>query len=464
MIIDGNQNLDEHHIIQVYSTRLAEIYSKNPQLTQLASNAPSPRSNYSNYATITKSFPKSTSIKSIKQNTYRQKINLLNDSRTENLSRQVPICSSQRFNTYHASRSLSENNFRHSRDSLCELEVDSEDTDFENLTNYQLLKEKQEIVAKLERQNKEILKEIKRLRLKQLSNCSLDMLEQNEVKYKAPMSATLNRKIYNQDPILLELQTLKHKKGQLESRMQILESNRNELLNRLSQLDALINRPENFTEMSINKNRNGIITNLQPKSWSSPSSPAMHEIHPPRSKLKNTNSLNQSTNSSLNSLNEHNSTLHNDLLLAADSVTSAMQNLVKELNSETDDFELYSTKFTENLGNKSKSPTSNKQSSTQVNLKKTINQEEEKEKKSNLENFLYQNNMISESFIDDLNEKKTETKEEKKSNIDDLLSKLVDNTELGESWRKELEQILVDHGQKTAESDNKQNNEFNDLL
>lgn len=314
-------------------------------------------------------------------------------------------------------------------------------------------------MAKLERQNKEILKEIKRLRLKQLSNCSLDMLEQNEPKYKAPMSATLNRKVYNQDPILLELQTLKHKKGQLESRMQILESNRNELLNRLSQLDALISRPDNLTDLSLNKNRNGIITNLQPRSWSSPSSPAMHEIHPPRSKLKNTNSLNQSTNSSMNSLNEHNSTLHNDLLLAADSVTSAMQNLVKELNSETDEFELYSTsKLTENFGKNSTT------SNNQVNLKETASQEEKKEQKANLENCLYQNSMISESFIDDLNEKQTEVRDEKKPNIDDLLSKFVDNTELGESWRKELEQILVDHGQKNAQSEQKQNNEFNDLL
>lgn len=409
---------------------------------------------------MTQSFPKSTSIKSIKQNTYKQKLNLLNESRTASLSRQVPTSSSQRFNNYNTSRSLSENNFRHSRDSLRESDMDSEETDFENLTNYQLLKEKQEIVAKLERQNKEILKEIKRLRLKQLSNCSLDMLESNEVKYKAPMSATLNRKVYNHDPILLELQTLKHKKGQLESRMQILESNRNELLNRLSQLDALINRPANSTglQMAINKNRNGIITNLQPRSWSSPNSPAMHEIHPPRSKLNNTNSLNHSANSSLNSLNEHNSTLHNDLLLAADSVTSAMQNLVKELNSETDDFDLYSSKMVNNLEKNSKL--------TQLNSmgKNSGKKEQEAEKKLDFENVLYQNSLISESFIDDLTEQQTEIKEEKKSTVDELLSKFVDNTELGESWCKELEQILVDHGQKSTDSVKNENNEFNDLL
>ncbi|RNA11887.1 dystrobrevin beta-like isoform X1 [Brachionus plicatilis] len=444
--IDGNQNLDEHHIIQVYSARLAEIYSKNPHLTQLPPSTQSPRSNYSNYAALAKSFPKSTSIKSIKHNTFKQKLNLLNESRTASLSRQMSVSPSQRFNAYNTSRSLSENNFRHSRDSLGELEADSEDTDLENLSNYQLLKEKQEIVAKLERQNKEILKEIKRLRLKQLSNCSLDMVEPNEAKYKAPMSATLNRKVYNQDPILLELQTLKHKKGQLESRMQILESNRNELLNRLSQLDALINRPAN----SINKNRNGIITNLQPRSWSSPSSPAMNEIHPPRAKFNNPTSLNQSTNSSMNSLNEHNSTLHNDLLLAADSVTSAMQNLVKELNSENDDFGLYSAK-------NSKFTTTNTPNVLRENLK------QQEETKPSLENVLYQNSLISESFIDDLTEKQTETMEDKKTTIvDELLSNLVDNTELGESWRKELEQILVDNGQPSAVSE--KNNEFNDLL
>ncbi|CAF0800154.1 unnamed protein product [Brachionus calyciflorus] len=504
--ISNGVNLDEHHIIQTYSARLADIYSKNPQLLQspATSNTPSPRSNFSNnYATLSKNtFPKSTSVKSIKTNTLiKPKLSQITESnsRTSSLSRPSPVySSSQRYSKNYnqtTSRSLSETNFRQSNR---DLDGDSEDTDFdaENVLNNQLLKEKREIVAKLEKQNKEILKEIKRLKLKQLSNCSLDLTDQVlEPKYQAPMSATLNRKVYNQDPLLLELQTLKHKKGQLESRMQILESNKNELLNRLNQLDALITKPISASaamqmpQSVNNKNRNGIITNLQqqqqPRSWSTPSTPAMYEIHPPKSKVINAaTSLNQSTNSSIVSLNDHNSALHNDLLLAADSVTSAMQNLVKELNSENDDLEFYSGKQNTNsirLNQNKISPgySSLSASNTPLNYRKILRKNSSMEEEelvdhlsTNNESLFYQNYLIAESFIDDLPEDKKENKQEKESikqpTVDELLSSLVDNTELGESWRKELEQILIEDS-KSKENENKMekkddSNEFKDLL
>jgi len=406
-------------------------------------------------------------------------------------------------------RSLSESNFRLNNNILHTQITSNEDISYQrqpltsttltSINEDKLLKEKREIVAKLEQQNKEIIKEIKRLKLQQLSNRSLDLSEQQKkllaknlkensmtINSKKQLNSTLNNTITNESDqqhgtfsasstminpyIIAELQTLKQRKGQLENRMHLLESSRDELIGQLTQLDNVLKQSkpvstsnpkqritvtispkqqhkyatlsqknshssnskptqssiENLSHLqsislnnivpdtstsqtfvpivsasmamqmppTVQQQRSGIITNtsnrrstnpnanIQPRSWSTPNTPAMYEIHTTRlaqqqqqqhpqvsqathltktatSSLPhssssllsmvamssaNSSSLTSNTsgfNKNINNNNNNSSTsnlrnLRNDLLIAADSVTNAMQSLVKELNSENE--------------------------------------------------------------------------------------------------------------------------------
>ncbi len=377
----------------------------------------------------------------------------------------------------HNTRSLSESNFR----------TNSELDDYEKpYLEEVLLKEKRDIVAKLEKQNKEIINEINRLRLQQMSNKSLEKTDQlmmstkdtwalqqqlqaklksrettpvhNISKHGRLKTQTENQLINSflaHNPQLVskytsnnaqietnaiqELQTLKSRKDMLQSRMMALESSRDELIGRLTQLDSTGNcmkyiaspimakkkypnsyslrttpinspRPGGYRQGTLTPQtisydndsyidllststfmpivsaslamqapqpqhqRSGIITSVnrqpvqsmtqsmynQPRSYSTPTTPALNEFHtnPGRhskaqipysvSSLNSMNAGMLSSNASLNSVGSggYNSdsltkasnlrTLRNDLLLAADSVTNAMQGLVRELNSETE--------------------------------------------------------------------------------------------------------------------------------
>lgn len=161
---------------------------------------------------------------------------------------------------------MSESNFR----------TNAELEDFER-QDESLLREKREIVSKLERQNKEIINEINRLKLQQMSNRSLDkadhgqtskdqwlqqqqMLAKLRSRENTPVlyakqksdNSTLINSFLAQNPELLakfpasvmannpqvvaELATLKTRKGMLQSRMTALENSRDELISRLTQL------------------------------------------------------------------------------------------------------------------------------------------------------------------------------------------------------------------------------------
>lgn len=566
----SNNNNDEHNLIANYCSRLADFYVKNPHLSSSpTSNTPPPllSSNSSltgtNTNLISSSTNPSTGIYSnvpskLKSNlkssqTYQQPLSNTTSSstsqaptsfelikaatnRTASLSRHLWSSSranklnqngtntitngdtsqqiyaqnilNQKNNTY-TTRSLSESNFRNNMDG-----------DYrESTIDDKLLREKREIVAKLEQRNKEILKEIKKLKLKQLSNQSLDLDDHTPLPssqstkynqyYKSRESTPLNSSILSKrshyidqntlnlveqqnkttasminktnnlkqqlansgfsssntivNPHLIaELQTLKQKKGQLENRMQLLENSRDELIDRLSQLDTLIKPAKNKRDSVQQTSQRIIQTNslrttpnssprsintqkystlaqstlpsgspinggsispqqsstspfvpivsasvamqmpsLQPqqqqktqqRSWSTPSTPALYEFHPTRLKINNNQlqlqqqqiqqqiqqqqqqqllllnkqqpyqgntsllSLNGLSNTSISNgssivsnyaskidLNQMNSSSHNlrnlrnDLLIAADSVTNAMQSLVKELNSENESY------------------------------------------------------------------------------------------------------------------------------
>jgi hypothetical protein len=377
-------------------------------------------------------------------------------------------------------RSLSESNFRLNNNILHTQITSNEEINQPTINEDKLLKEKREIVAKLEQQNKEIIKEIKRLKLQQLSNRSLDLNEQQKKmilkNLKENSSVILNKKLSDSSSYLLappslsttvaanphiiaELQTLKQKKGLLENRMHLLENSRDELIGQLSQLDSVLKQTnskqnsannlsprlkystlqsnnnnnnnnskqlnqqsDNMSSLSLNnmiqssssssppqqlplmqtstfvpivsasmalqiplpqiqsqQQRSGIITNTsnrrsnpianaQTRSWSTPNTPALYEIHTNRlnqqqqqpvfinnnsNKTATSSSLPHSSAGSLLSLTQNNTSstgfinstngstsnlrnLRNDLLIAADSVTNAMQSLVKELHSENE--------------------------------------------------------------------------------------------------------------------------------
>ena len=92
------------------------------------------------------------------------------------------------------------------------------------------------------------MKEIKRLRLQQESNRSLDEqylnLTASLSRESTPLTINSNhtsKSILNyQQPnnLIAELKTLKQRKGELDSRIQTLEQNRDELLTQLSTVDT----------------------------------------------------------------------------------------------------------------------------------------------------------------------------------------------------------------------------------
>lgn len=199
------------------------------------------------------------------------------------------------------------------------------------------------------------------------------------------------------------------KKGELDTRMQILINSRDQLMDRLAQLDLLI-KPSNTTTTATNNSQqqqqpqtnkqqqipatttttattttssNGQQSGSHSRSWSTPSTPAAahYEFHHPNRHVYNQYQQQQTTNATTSTTNAYqqqqqrlyghygnaisqqtsllsltggslaNSSagglndsidsggsslriLRNDLLIAADSVTNAMQTLVNELNSE----------------------------------------------------------------------------------------------------------------------------------
>ena len=505
---------DEHQLIAGYSSRLAEFYAKNPHLastpgtptsvkmTNGSGGTSSPNPVYSTPSRLKSSLKTRTLDKYIEStasnrvafengtmnflsrrhspptsdgaslmtmlmnmNHLQQQQQQQANSRTASLPRRPfvappALSKAQRINelllkqqqlsqaALSNQRSLSESNF---------LEANGADglySSVNQLTNSRdlILKEKREIVARLEQQNREISKEIKRLRAQQLSNRSLDVNNNNsstggKCSSSAVLTPMLLKKQMNSggtttsayglrgggnydEATMVELQTLKQRKGQLESRIQHLQSSRSELI---GQLECLLKQPSTPGPSNGSLRRSLVPTvsasmampismmmqqqqqppsqyhpqqlqhnssspppplslnfqqQHQDRSWSTPSTPAMHEMHPhhhhrqhyfnqqqqqqqPYQLQSSSNqaapvfkhftngggfSLPQSTATSLLSLSNNtvgggsgtllsssqnssatNSTrnLRNDLLIAADSVTNAMQSLVKELNSET---------------------------------------------------------------------------------------------------------------------------------
>ncbi|XP_047667067.1 dystrobrevin alpha isoform X4 [Tachysurus fulvidraco] len=170
-------------------------------------------------------------------------------------------------------------------------------------------KQQRQLIAELESKNKEILQEIQRLR-QQHDEASQPLVDKSQ-----------------QNPTLLaELRLLRQRKEELEDRMSALQESRRELMVQLEQLMLLLK-------------------NQGPSSASrySPSHTASSSIPMPVPSTSGNTTPLQTPQDSLMGLGgdviqafaqSSRRNLRNDLLVAADSITSTMSSLVKELNSE----------------------------------------------------------------------------------------------------------------------------------
>ncbi|MCJ8728462.1 hypothetical protein PDJAM_G00004680 [Pangasius djambal] len=170
-------------------------------------------------------------------------------------------------------------------------------------------KQQRQLIAELESKNKEILQEIQRLR-QQHDEASQPLADKSQ-----------------QNPTLLtELRLLRQRKEELEDRMSALQESRRELMVQLEQLMLLL------------KNQGP-----GSSSRSSPSHTASSSIPMPVPSTSGNTTPSQTPQDSLMGLGgdviqafaqSSRRNLRNDLLVAADSITSTMSSLVKELHSE----------------------------------------------------------------------------------------------------------------------------------
>lgn len=175
-------------------------------------------------------------------------------------------------------------------------------------------KAQRELIAQLEAKNREIMREIQRLRMEQEAHA-----KNMEVQY---------------DPTLLaELRLLRQRKDELEARMQSLQESRKELMIQLEGLMKLLKNHSSprSTPNSSPRSRGGGHSPIAtvPSKGSSPSTPmeALAGLAVGGDLRQVFSQVGTGPSSSVRNL-------RNDLLVAADSVTNAMSSLVKELNSE----------------------------------------------------------------------------------------------------------------------------------
>ncbi|XP_026173997.1 dystrobrevin, beta a isoform X4 [Mastacembelus armatus] len=172
--------------------------------------------------------------------------------------------------------------------------------------NFDVNKQKRELIAQLECKNREILAEIKRLRVEHDAACQ-----------SSPEKGSTN------PTLLAELRQLRQRKDELEQRMSSLQESRRELMVQLEGLMKLLkaqaagsshaspSRPSPSTARSA-----GAV------------SPQAH-VYPPQDSLAGVGGDVQEAFAQGSRRN-----LRNDLLVAADSITNTVSSLVKELHSD----------------------------------------------------------------------------------------------------------------------------------
>ncbi|XKL60356.1 hypothetical protein PGB90_001372 [Kerria lacca] len=178
-----------------------------------------------------------------------------------------------------------------------------------------------ELIFQLENKNREIMKEIARLRKQQEAE-EFGGLEENPA-------------------LMNELRALRLRKHELESHLTTLQDSRKHLMVQLEGLMKLLKNHQPSPRSTPNSSPRS--AKSPPPSRSAPPTPGGSVIHnlssadaltgDVRSAFTGTSNVGQSVFSSNNSISGNRS-FRNDLLVAADSVTSAMSTLVRELNSD----------------------------------------------------------------------------------------------------------------------------------
>lgn len=185
-----------------------------------------------------------------------------------------------------------------------------------------------ELISQLEAKNREIIKEIARLRQQEMESG------------------------FEENPALMsELRALRQRKDELESHLNSLQDSRRHLMVQLEGLMKLLKNHQTSPRSTPNSSPRST-KSPPPSSRSAPPTPGATSAHVESMSLSNdvssafggsANILGSSTTSLANAVNAAannnpaSRSLRNDLLVAADSVTNAMSTLVRELNSESSD-------------------------------------------------------------------------------------------------------------------------------
>ncbi|XP_029396569.1 dystrobrevin beta isoform X9 [Mus pahari] len=176
--------------------------------------------------------------------------------------------------------------------------------------NFDANKQQRQLIAELENKNREILQEIQRLRL-----------EHEQASQPTPEKA-------QQNPTLLaELRLLRQRKDELEQRMSALQESRRELMVQLEGLMKLLKAQATGSPHTSPTHGGGHPMPMPVRSTSAGSTPT----HGPQDSLSGVGGDVQEAFAQGTRRN-----LHNDLLVAADSITNTMSSLVKELHSGTE--------------------------------------------------------------------------------------------------------------------------------
>uniref|UniRef100_A0AAQ5Y115 Dystrobrevin n=1 Tax=Amphiprion ocellaris TaxID=80972 RepID=A0AAQ5Y115_AMPOC len=178
--------------------------------------------------------------------------------------------------------------------------------------NFDVNKQKRELIAQLECKNREILAEIKRLRAEHDAACQ-----------PSPEKGTTN------PTLLAELRLLRQRKDELEQRMSSLQESRRELMVQLEGLMKLLKDEEQRQAAQAAGSSHASLSRPSPSTVRSvgAASPQAH-MYPPQDSLAGVGGDVQQAFAQGPRRN-----LRNDLLVAADSITNTVSSLVKELHS-----------------------------------------------------------------------------------------------------------------------------------
>ncbi|XP_042246428.1 dystrobrevin beta-like isoform X4 [Thunnus albacares] len=179
--------------------------------------------------------------------------------------------------------------------------------------NFDVNKQKRELIAQLECKNREILAEIKRLRVEHDAACQ-----------PSPEKGSTN------PTLLAELRLLRQRKDELEQRMSSLQESRRELMVQLEGLMKLLKDEEQRQAAQAAGSSHASPSRPSPSTVRSvgAASPQMH-MYPPQDSLAGVGGDVQEAFAQGPRRN-----LRNDLLVAADSITNTVSSLVKELHSD----------------------------------------------------------------------------------------------------------------------------------